>query len=235
MDFTPHFTARSIKTAGEPNMQRAYELRYNVYCVERRFLDAGSYPDGLETDAYDKKSEHFCSYNLKHELVGYVRLIASGAGGRFPWQDYCHDLLEGVRLPPRSESAEISRLMVRQDYRRRRGDTLSGVARSGTSDVRPAERRTLTPQILLTLYRQMYHHSLSSGIRYWYAAMEGSLARSLQLMGFPFNKIGCETDYFGPVAPYVADIRELEKRLEKSNPELLAWIQRPDRSDCSDS
>ena len=212
-------------------MQHAYALRYNVYCIERRFLDASAYPDGLETDAYDGESKHFCSYNLKDELVGYVRLIASDVDGRFPWQDYCTDVLEGVKLPPRSESAEISRLMVRQDYRRRRGDTLSGVARPDNSELQPGERRTLTPQILLSLYRQMYHHSLSHGIRYWYAAMEQSLARSLQLMNFPFKKIGRETDYFGPVAPYVADIRELEKRLEQSNPELLAWIQRPDRSD----
>jgi N-acyl amino acid synthase of PEP-CTERM/exosortase system len=77
----------------------------------------------------------------------------------------------------------------------------------------------------------MYQHSNSCGTRYWYAAMEQPLARSLQLMRFPFKKIGRETDYFGPVAPYVLDLRELEVRLEKVNPELLAYLQRPDRSD----
>lgn len=231
VDFAPYFLSRHVKAIpGEPTLQSAFELRYNVYCLECRFLDAGAYPEGLETDSYDEASAHFCSYNLKDELVGYVRLVSPDANGQFPWQQYCTELVDDVALPPNGQSAEISRLMVRQDYRRRVGDTLTGIAGADDSLPAPAERRTRSPQILLSLYRQMYHHSLENGIRYWYAAMERSLARSLQSMDFGFRKIGAQTDYFGPVAPYVADLRDLETRLEKSNPALLAWIQRPDRN-----
>jgi N-acyl amino acid synthase of PEP-CTERM/exosortase system len=71
----------------------------------------------------------------------------------------------------------------------------------------------------------MYAHSLRNGIRYWYAAMERSLARALVRMNFGFRQIGPATNYYGPVAPYVADLREFERRLGECNPALLAWMQ----------
>ena len=93
------------------------------------------------------------------------------------------------------------------------------------------ERVRRRPQILLSLYRQMYQHSLQSGIRYWYAAMERGLAGALEQMGFPFRRIGPVSDYFGPVSPYLADLRELEHSLQASMPELLGWFQqKPDTS-----
>lgn len=232
MDFAPYFSARYIDSAvGGATMQPAYALRYSIYCKELHFLDAAAYPDELETDAHDAQSAHFCAYNLKQELAGYVRLVAGDGEGRFPWQNYCTDVFEDVVLPPHHESAEISRLMVRADYRRRRNDLLSGVAPPDAPIPESAERRTNRPQILLTLYRQMYKHSLIHGTRYWYAAMEQLLARSLQLMSFPFKKMGRETDYFGPVAPYLIDLRELEQRLEQTHPAFLAWLQEPDQSE----
>jgi N-acyl amino acid synthase of PEP-CTERM/exosortase system len=232
MEFAPYFSARHVEAeAGGTTMQLAYALRYSVYCKELQFLDAGAYPDELERDAYDAQSAHFCSFNLKHELAGYVRLVSCDGEGRFPWQNYCTDVFEDVVLPSHHESAEISRLMVRSDYRRRRNDLLSGVALPDAPSPDSAERRTNRPQILLTLYRQMYKHSLTHGIRYWHAAMEQLLARSLQLMSFPFKKMGRETDYFGPVAPYLIDLRALEQRLEQANPVFLAWLQQPDHHD----
>jgi N-acyl amino acid synthase of PEP-CTERM/exosortase system len=74
----------------------------------------------------------------------------------------------------------------------------------------------------------MYKYSIEIGVRYWYAAMERSLARSLSRMGFCFQQIGLETDYYGIVAPYIADLRELEDRVGASNPALLAWLQKPE-------
>jgi len=213
-------------------MQQAYRLRYDVYCLERRFLDSGAYPDGLERDNYDSDSEHFHSYNHKNELVGYSRLIVPDVKGHFPWQIHCNALLAQVELPPRQESAEISRLVVRQDYRRRCGDTPSRGRQRDVSDPKGVEWQLASPQILLVLYRQMYHYSLAHGIRCWYAAMEHPLARSLQMMNFSFVKIGPEADYFGPVAPYIADLRALERRLGQSNPEMLAWMQMPERNNA---
>lgn len=119
-------------------------------------------------------------------------------------------------------------MIVRQDYRRRRNDRLPDVAADGTALAPQRERRDPSPQILLSLYRQMYQFSLGHGIRYWYAAMERSLARVLLRMNFPFQQLCPQTDYYGPVAPYLADLRVLETHLAQSNPQLLAWMRSSD-------
>ncbi|MBP6559893.1 MAG: PEP-CTERM/exosortase system-associated acyltransferase, partial [Burkholderiaceae bacterium] len=101
----------------------------------------------------------------------------------------------------------------------------SGASTDKAEHANGHEMRNPSPQILLTLYREMYAYSLQNGIRYWYAAMERSLARILTRMNFGFQQIGPATDYYGPVAPYVADLRVLETKLDQSNPALLAWMR----------
>jgi N-acyl amino acid synthase of PEP-CTERM/exosortase system len=226
LDPTPYFAGRELSmTTGEPDMHVAFALRFSVYCRECRFLPEEKYPDGLERDAFDSVSTHFGAFNRAQELVGYVRLVPPDAGGRLPWEARFKSLLAGTSLPVPDSAAEISRLMVRADYRRRRGDTLSGVARPEVHLLRLRNRRTASPQILLALYREMYRYSLRQGLRYWYAAMERPLARSLKGLDFAFRQVGHEADYFGPVAPYLADLRDLESHLVRSRPELLAWLQ----------
>lgn len=227
-DFTPYFTARGMAMDDDPAaMAQAYRLRFDVYCRDCDFLDAAEYPDQEERDEHDPSSLHALAFNLQGELVGYARLVMPDACGLFPWQSYCAELLPDITLPPPASSAEVSRLMVRRDYRRRRGDVVQG-ASVGLAEPAPddfMERYRRRPQILLALYRQMYRHSCQNGIRYWYAAMERGLAGALVMMGFPFQRIGPQVDYFGPVAPYLADLRVLEQALALDAPELLAWFQ----------
>jgi N-acyl amino acid synthase of PEP-CTERM/exosortase system len=229
LHLTPYFTGRRLAySPGNAELQAAFALRYGVYCLECHFLAPGAYPDGLESDAADRISTHFLAYNHNQELVGYVRLVPPDESDKLPWESHCTRLCKGTALPPRAHAVEISRLMVREDYRRRRGDTLSGVAAPATETAERYDRRAATPQILLTLYRQMYLYSLAQGIDHWYAAMERPLARSLKRMDFAFRQIGEHADYFGPVAPYLADLRELESQLALSRPALLAWLQSPE-------
>jgi N-acyl amino acid synthase of PEP-CTERM/exosortase system len=65
-------------------------------------------------------------------------------------------------------------------------------------------------------------------VRYWYAAMEPSLALVLTRMNFGFRQIGPLIDYYGPVAPYLAAIHDTELGLGTANPALLAWMQESD-------
>ena len=91
----------------------------------------------------------------------------------------------------------------------------------------PGDRRQGSSYVLLRLYRQMYGYSRARGIRYWLAAMERPLARSLAIRNFAFAPIGPESDYFGQVAPYMADLHDLERRLHAHNPRLLEWLRLP--------
>lgn len=224
--FATHYHGYEVHPSRHQSlMQKVFQLRYDVYCTECHFLEAEDYPDGGESDEYDTQSAHFTAFDREKFLAGYVRLVRPDAIETFPFQNHCVELLQDVQLPPAWESAEISRLMVREDLRRRRGDLVTG-ASSGQSGPKPAvELRDSSPQILMSLYREMYAHSVRNGIRYWYAAMERSLARALVRMNFGFQQIGPATNYYGPVAPYVADLRELERRLGQCNPALLAWMK----------
>ncbi|AXA93083.1 PEP-CTERM/exosortase system-associated acyltransferase [[Empedobacter] haloabium] len=211
-------------------------LRYEVYCLECAFLHPDAYGEGLEHDHYDGQATHFAAYTAEDRLVGAVRLVQPKNGDCYPFQRHCQPF-EGYQLPPAEESAEISRLVVRKGHRRRRADSLQGVPGRGTDappsrpgnehwrsgeDRRGEERDS--PMLLFGLYREMYRHSLQSGIRYWYAAMERSLARSLQRLGFAFQAIGPQSDYYGAVTPCLLDLRALERRLTEANPALAAWF-----------
>lgn len=228
---------RAIRTRrphrGHRTQEKAYRsalrLRYQVYCIECNFLSPEDYPEGVETDEHDKEAVHFYAFDEDDELVGYVRLVSPDSEQRFPIQEHCDVASRDRGLPRASEAAEISRLMVRGDYRRRRGDRLSGVTAQQNTAAFAGERRHEAPQILLNLYRQMYAYSVENGIRFWYAAMERPLARSLLRLNFAFESIGPETDYYGPVAPYLADLRALEAEVGAHRPELLKWIQTPER------
>jgi len=226
IDYAPYFRSREIGLPADAElMRRAHEFRFQVYCLECGFLTPENYPDQQESDKYDRDAAHFCASDRSGAIAGYVRLVRATPEQSFPFRSHCTALLDGITLPPDSECAEISRLMVSQHYRRRQGDILAGLTVTENSVAARQERRNNSPQILLSLYRQMYIYSINNGIRYWYAAMERSLARALTRMNFAFNQVGPQTDYYGPVAPYMADLRELETRVGASDPALLAWMR----------
>ena len=228
-EFAPLFHSREVVQGRDDELlKQVFELRYQVYCQECGFLPAANYPNRCEVDQYDANSAHFGVFNLRDELVGYGRMVHPDLTQSFPFQSHCHDLLTGATLAPPPQAAEISRLMVTQAYRRRRGDVLAGVTIEDDLPRVNPDLRDHTPQILLSLYRQMYAFSLAHGMRYWYAAMERPLARVLSQMGFAFVQIGPVVDYYGPVALYLGDLRELEVRVGQSHPTLMTWLRQPD-------
>lgn len=207
-----------------------YALRYQIYCLECHFLNAARYPDGLEIDDYDQRSAHFSATNADGVVAGTARLVLPLADDPFPFFDHCPPFPD-FEPPAEAESGEVSRLAVKREYRRRAGDTLWGINQShlkgpSAQDESPhGEKRVNAPLLVLGLYRQIYRFSCENGIRYWYAAMEKGLARVLRIYGFHFTPIGPESDYYGPVTPYLGDLRKLERELEASNPALMWWFR----------
>jgi N-acyl amino acid synthase of PEP-CTERM/exosortase system len=209
-----------------------YRLRYEVYCLECHYLDAAEFDEGKETDEYDDCSIHFAAYTRDQAMVGTVRLVQPKDGQVYPFESHC-TVFEDFTMPPREQAGEVSRLVVKKTHRRRRGDSLEGVSKEfmdqqgGPAAIKPPsgkEQRTNSPLLLLGLYREMYRYSRKNGIRYWYAAMERSLARSLDKMGFRFVPIGPQVDYYGPVTPHMVDLHELSDRLKQENRFLAAWF-----------
>lgn len=214
------------------DMDAIFNLRYQVYCIECGFLDPLDYPNQLEIDPDDRRSVHFGATNNEGLLAGTSRLVLSNGSEPFPYALHCPSFHDFVP-PPAHLCAEVSRLAVSRHYRRRKGDTLSGVneldtARAGNVVATPAtgrEKRVGAPLLVLGLYREMFRYSKTHGIRYWYAAMERPLVRVLARYGFIFTPIGEERDYWGPVTPYIGDLWQLEDSLDRSNPELMNWFR----------
>ena len=214
-------------------LQDIFKLRYDVYCVECHYLSQEEFQGGLESDEYDGVSTHFAAFALDESIIGTVRLVQPGPEQVYPFEGHCGVFPDHVP-PPREQIGEVSRLVVRKSHRRRAGDSLHGVSRefaqSGQiSSVQPrlgskTKRRGNSPMLLLGLYREMYRFSRQNGVLYWYAAMEQTLAGSLDRMGFHFVPIGPETDYYGPVTPFIVNLEEANQRLHKENKFVAAWF-----------
>lgn len=231
----PYFNFRTVARGNLESyvLKEIYRLRYEVYCLERHFLEPSDFQEELETDEYDDCSIHFAAYTLNQDIIGTVRLVQPHAGQDYPWESHC-ETFPGFRLPPREITAEVSRLVVKKTFRRRRGDSMEGISedfmeKGSAKTIKPRssvrrDKRGNSPLLLLGMYREMYRHSRQNGIRYWYAAMERSLARSLEKMGFKFVPIGPQVDYYGPVTPHMVDLNELNERLKRENKFLAAWF-----------
>lgn len=206
-----------------------FRLRYEVYCVERAYLKADAFASGMEQDDYDDCATHFGAYHGE-ALVGTVRLVTPPVACAFPFTLHCPTFAH-FSMPEHGLCAEISRLAVRRSHRRRRADSVAGIpgftpAPDVGIAIPPAfeRRETGSPMLLLGMYREMYRHSRANGIRYWFAAMERSLAWSLKKIGFRFEAIGPLADYYGKVTPYVLDLGEAIPELSVNNPPLSAWF-----------
>lgn len=223
MDQNRYFSFKRLQTAEE--LAESYRLRWQVYCLERGFLPAEDYPKKQETDRYDARSLHFGAFYCRTgELVGTLRLIVTDLE-ELPIFHHCQ--IDRGRLPSAvaRQCGEISRLAVSKQLRRRKGDGHYGLAEAADAprEAASADRRVSPrrPQIVMGLYKALYQESLRHGVQYWFAAMETSLSRLLERFHFSFDVMGPEVDYYGPVTPYIAAIRNLERSVYRHHPEML--------------
>jgi N-acyl amino acid synthase of PEP-CTERM/exosortase system len=195
----------------------SYGLRYQVYCIERGFLRACDYPDGLESDEFDAHSLHFGVCNAAGELVATARLVQTSQLG-FPMQRHCVLFNDVARDIHEKKVVEISRLSVSRNYRRRKDDGLYGLENlpasvSGETGAAESQERRSGENAVFYLYKSIYQVSKRAGITHWLAAMEKALQRLLLMYGFPFRPIGPEADYFGPVTPYVMALADFDRTI----------------------
>lgn len=219
---------------GSDEIAECYRLRYEVFCVERGLLPMEAYPDRLESDAYDAQSLHFMASHLHGEPAGTARLVLNGPLG-LPLVPHCslesnYGFLADPRHPLSPRYAEISRLAVSREFRRRREDSVyGGPPRTNPKDGGPRFLHATppppdVPEMVSGIFRLIYQESKRRGVTHWVAAMERSLQVMLKRMGFPFQPIGPEVDYYGPVRPYMAEIAALERNLGSVKPGTLDYV-----------
>ena len=187
--------------------EEAFKIRHNVYCEELAFEDVRE--NGQETDEFDAQSIFsLIKHKPSETFTSCVRLVTTAEPGELlPIEKYCMNSITNENLNPkrfnRAEIAEISRLAVKSDFRRRKADHFKG---SGTGVIQESsysetELRCF-PFIAIGLYMAAATMGMNTGIRHVYVMMEPRLARSMKFIGITFQQLGEPVDYHGLRAPY---------------------------------
>jgi len=187
--------------------EEAFKIRHNVYCEELAFEEIKE--EGQEKDEFDEQSIFSL---IKHKpsstYTSCVRVVRIQKEGQvLPIEKFCLDSITNEELHPerfnRSEIAEISRLAVKADFRRRKSDQFKG---SGTGVIQEASYSEVElrcfPFIAIGLYMAAATMAIDTGIRHVYVMMEPRLARSMNFVGIKFQPLGAPIEYHGLRAPY---------------------------------
>jgi N-acyl amino acid synthase of PEP-CTERM/exosortase system len=217
-----HFMA--VRAHGAALLDRAYRLRYQVYCVEHRFEDPTLFPDRREIDDEDDRSVHILLVHRRTgDTAGTARVILPrpdrgrvlpierilSAAGRPP--------LEAV---PLQRTAEVSRFAVSKRFRRRCGEERGADLRF-TPDAAPGPgERRLMPYITFGLLHGILGICFERGITHLAAVMEPPLVRLLARLGLRFEPVGGLVEHHGLRQPCVAGLGDLVRH-SRDNATLL--------------
>ena len=207
-----------------------YRLRYQVYVKEWGFEKPEVHPGGLEKDDYDPCSRHIYAYTgAMNNVIGTARIILP-SDRPLPLQEN-FDFDENLFNDPDHKIAEISRLAISKDDRRRAIDKVIFNEDKTCSDDLTRhqksmfslenERRKFEHELVRGIYMMIYRESIRLQLTHWCAVMARGLYVILARWGIPFEKVGPEKEYHGIRAPYILSLRELETSLMKKNPDLL--------------
>ena len=178
-------------------LESAHQLRYQVYCLERKFENADEHSSGLETDQFDSHADQGVLFHRPTgRAIGTVRMIlpADLEAGRLPIQQFLMD--SGINLADYVDierSVEVSRFAISKEFRRRWTDDLM-VASLPLSPQDAARQANLA---FLSLVQFFLRQSIERRVLYWTAVMEPMLVRMLDRMGIHFRPLGPVVDHHG--------------------------------------
>ncbi len=198
----------------------AHGLRYQVYCLERKFENPAEHADCLETDAFDAHAIHgLLLHRPTKQAIGTVRMIMpqSGVKDSLPIMHLLKD--DGIELASRAvleRTVEISRFAISKEYRRRKTDQNE----EGMSESQ-LRRETMREGNLacLSLIQFLLSQSTKHGVLYWAAVMEPKLLRMLATMGIHFTSIGSLVMHHGLRQPSFCHLPTMLEQVRREHPE----------------
>ena len=207
-------------------MEAAFALRYQVYCIERRFEDPAQQQGGLETDQFDRHAVHSLLFHRSiDEAIGTARLILPEARpNSLPIQQLLkkNGLNAGDYFPSES-AAEISRFAISKEFRRRDLGPLSAEAER--------ERRSYLP--CLGLMQILLRQSVELGIEYWGAVMEPQLLRWMAMLGMRFQPVGPMVSHHGLRQPSYCHLPTMFREMAQTKPEFWDVVTNGGELMCS--
>lgn len=215
-------------------INEVFEVRYQVYCIDRPFEDPDCFTDKREHDIYDQRSAHaLIRHRMTRDSVATVRLVLAGDDPEhadFPMEASClHRMDQRARNAfsnaHREQVAEISRMAVSREFRRRLNEDNSA---SGISDFVPysdsESGKRAMPYISLGIFAAILQMSVRHGITHWMAVMEPALLRVLKRFGVEFDHVGPMIDYHGRRRPAFTEAASLIERIRARRPDVWSLI-----------
>ena len=193
-------------------------IRHDVYARELGFEPVRA--DQRETDAYDKNAVHCLMKTAEspQRLVGCARLVMPdplSPDGLMPFEKSCRDslfrdVIDPAKLP-RDRVAEVSRLAVLSDFRRRRGEEQREVA-IDVSDFGDKQQPRF-PYIPVGLYMAAVLMAQRHNIDHIFTLTEPRLAEHFGKLGVKIVPIGAPIEHRGTRVPSVIHVATVESGL----------------------
>src|SRR5262249_24224052 len=149
--------------------------------------------DGRERDEYDEHSRHLLLRSVKTGIpAGCIRLVMVRPDRPhlpLPFEKIfapAGDFGDGRSGPPRRSIAEVSRLTVAREFRKRRGDARKEISQEGFG----TPSHPSYPYVQLGLYLGAIALARQLGVSKLYLLTEPRLFTHFRRMGFPLQKIG---------------------------------------------
>lgn len=215
---------RFVEVDSEFLKKKVYKLRYDVYVSEFGFENKEDHPGGLEKDIYDPHSVELAAIEKiddnTEKVIGTIRLILHSEHG-LPIENAVPLNFRDAKTPV-NKIAEISRLTICRDYRRRQHDGLYGVesylrvCEGGVLPNRGGPQNgkvRIQPYLVIGLFKELYHVTKKLGITHWYMITEKKLWYALKRFDFIFQQIGEPVNYHGLRIPYMGIVEDIEKHL----------------------
>lgn len=215
-------------TAEKPqDIEQAFRLRYQVYCLEQGFETPDDSSSGMERDRYDAFAHHSLLVDQASKLpLGTVRLINPATSPNWiadlPVAAYAAmESVEELKQLPAGATAEVSRFAIARMARQQFRKPLEG-AETNTPESRrePLWRDKLRPYMSLGLIRGLVRLSVEKGITHWCLAAEPSLLRRLRAFGLHFKSAGPLVEHRGLRQVCYAELKGLLERAQEEHPEF---------------
>ena len=204
--FTP------VYASTEELKKEVYGIRHDVYCNEFSFEEANI--GHVERDNYDAYSHHFLiQHNTTGTYAGCIRLILppkEQPNTLLPIEEHMFDTLDRKVVDPtllvHGRFAELSRLAVHSDFRKRTSDRHTPEGLTKNPEELEHTKRAF-PLINVGLYLSAFSLALYChtyyGLDHIFMVTEPRLARNVKRFGLAFEQAGPLTEYHGKRAPYV--------------------------------
>ncbi|MGC3961863.1 MAG: PEP-CTERM/exosortase system-associated acyltransferase [Rhodocyclaceae bacterium] len=206
----------------EETRDEVYFIRHDVYCRELGFEPIR--PDSRESDQYDKQAVHCLmrtTASSGHRLVGCARVVLTAPEDRnrpLPFELTCRNTLWRDTIDPehlqRDRIAEVSRLAIMHDFRRRRGEESQGVSLKASDFGSTSHPRF--PFIPVGLYLGAVAMADRYGIEYIFTLTEPRLAQHFGRLGVNIAPVGGPVEHRGIRIPSVMHVPEIIQHIRPS-------------------